>query len=285
LDQDDLSREVERLAGRGALPSGGALDPGNPLHVDRAADGLLTRFFAHNDPAAFEALARLTWPLLSRAAGRITRETGLAMPAASLVADHMARIFTDLAPDARTRAGGAHFLGASERAMRTDASEKLRAFAESPGAVLAALDGPADPVDVGALGRLATSSPAAHLADAAGLPSLSAEPAGPRLADARGSRASRHSQALFSTAFHRLDPLQRRALLARDVDGFPLPEVAEVVKVSNNAVASLLVAARTRLADELAALLRTYGEQPPGPKRGPGGGGRSGPGKGKRRRR
>jgi len=284
LEPDDLSREVERLAGRDALPSGGRLDPSNPLHVDRAADALLRRFFELNDPAAFEALARLTWPLLSGAARALTREAGLAVPAASLVADHMARLFTDLAPDARTRAGGSHFLAAAGRAMDADASEKLRAFAESPGAVLMALDGPADPVDIDALGRLATASPAAQLATTAGLAAISAEPGGPRLAGARGSRASRHAQALFSTAFHRLDPLQRRALLARDVDGLALPEVAEAVKVGNNAVASLLVAARTRLADELAALLRTYGGRPPGPG-GPGGsGGRGGSGKGRRRR-
>ena len=285
MDPDDLSREVERLAGRDALPSDGRLDPSNPLHVDRAADALLRRFFEANDPAAFEALARLTWPLLSGAARALTREAGLAVPAASLVADHMARLFTDLAPDARTRAGGAHFLAAAGRGMHADASEKLRAFAESPGAVLLALDGPADPVDVDALGRLATASPAAQLATTAGLAALSAEPGGPRLAGARGSRASRHAQALFSTAFHRLDPLQRRALLARDVDGLSLPEVAEAVKVGNNAVASLLVAARTRLADELATLLRTYGGRPPDSKRGPGGsGGRGGSGKGRRRR-
>jgi DNA-directed RNA polymerase specialized sigma24 family protein len=283
LEPDDLSREVERLAGRGALPSHGPLDTGNPLHVDCAAAGLLARFFEHNDPAAFDALAHLSWPLLSVAARNLTREAGLAVPAASLVADYMARLFTDLAPDARTRAGGAHFLAAAVRAMEADASDKLRAYAESPAAVLAALDGAADPVDLDALGRLATASPAAHLATSAGLAGFSAEPAGPRLAGARGSRASRHSQALFSTAFHRLDPLQRRALLARDVDGLSLAEVAEEVKVGNNAVASLLVAARTRLADELAALLRTYGGRPPG-RRGRGDD-RGGSGKGKRRRR
>jgi DNA-directed RNA polymerase specialized sigma24 family protein len=280
LEPDDLSREVERLAGRDALPAGGALDPGNPLHVDRAAAALLARFFAHNDPAAFEALAAVAAPLLGRAAGGLTRELGLAVPAGTLAANHMARLFIDLAPDAATRAGGAHFLAAAERSMRSDASRMLSEFADSPAAVLAALDGMADPVDAEALDRLATASPAASLAGEAGLTGLAPAP-GPRLPGARGSRASRHAQALFATAFHRLDPLQRRLLLARDVDALSLAEVAEVVKVGNNAVASQLVAARTRLADELAALLRTYGERPPG-KRGPGGGGR---GKGKRRRR
>jgi len=282
LESDDLSREVERLAGRDALPADGALDPGNPLHVDRAAAALLQRFFAHNDPAAFEALAAVAAPLLGRAARAITREAGLAVPAATLAARHMARLFVDLSPDAATRAGGAHFLAAAEKSMQADASDLVRDFAQSPGAVLAALDGVADPVDAQALSRLATTSAAANLAGEAGLSALAQAPEGPRPLGTRGSRASRHAQALFATAFHRLEPLQRRLLLARDVDGLSLAEVAEAVKVGNNAVASLLVAARTRLADELAALLRTYGERPKG---GPGGGGRGGRGKGKRRRR
>jgi DNA-directed RNA polymerase specialized sigma24 family protein len=274
VDSDDLSREVERLAGRDALPSDGPLDPANPLHVDRAAAALLDRFFANNDPEAFEALVELSLPLLGRAALSITRELGLAVPADSLIGEHMARLFVDLAPDARSRAGGDHFLAAAARAMETDAAARITAFADSPLAVLEALaEAHADPVDVPALLRLRTGTAAGNVAETAGLADLS--PAdGPRLAGQRGGTASRLAQALLSTAFHRLDRLQRRALLAREVDDLPLPDVAAAVGVGQNQIASTLVEARLRLAAELSTLLDTF--RRPG---GQGGGG------GKRRRR
>ena len=275
MESDDLSREIERLAGRDALPESGALDPSNPLHVDRAAGALLDRFFEDNDPAAFGALVRLTLPLLTRAARAVTREVGLAVPAESLVADHMARLFVDLQPDARRRAGGAHFLAAADQALRRDAEAKAAAFAQSPLNVLAALDGgAADPVDALALMRLATVSAAGNVAEQAGLAHLSPG-AGPRLAGARGGRASHLAQALLSSAFHRLTLLQRRALLAREVDGLPLPDVAAAVGVGHNQVASTLVEARLRLAAELSTLLDTFRRD----------GGQGGGGGKKRRRR
>jgi DNA-directed RNA polymerase specialized sigma24 family protein len=258
VEPEELSREVERLAGRDALPTDGPLDPSNPLHVDRAAGKLLDRFFTHNDPAAFEALVELALPLLSRAALAITRDLGLAVPADSLVGEHMARLFVDLAPDARTRAGGAHFLAAAARAMEEDATAKVRAFAASPLAVLEALaEAHADPVDVAALLRLRTDSAAGNVAEAAGMAGL-APGDGPRLAGGRGSTASRLAQALLSTAFHRLERLQRRALLAREVDDLPLPDVAAAVGVGQNQIASTLVEARLRLAAELSTLLDTF---------------------------
>ena len=259
MEPDDLSREVERLAGREALPGDGPLDTGNPLHVDRAAAALLARFFADNEPDAFEALVAVSYPLLSRAARDLTREVGLAVPAESLVGEHMAHLFIDLAPDAQTRAGGAHFLGAAVRAMGADAQQKVTAFAQSPLAVLAALDGAAaDPVDAPALLRLARASAAGNVARTAGLADLSPAET-PRLPGApRGSTASRLAQALLSTAFHRLDRLQRRALLAREVDGLPLPDVAAAVGVGQNQIASTLVEARLRLAAELSTLLDTF---------------------------
>ncbi len=277
MDSDDLSREIERLAGREALPDVERLDPGNALHVDRAAAALLDRFFADNDPAAFRALVELTFPLLHHAARAATRETGLAVPAESLVADHMARLFVDLAPDARSRAGGEHFLGAADLAMHADAEQKAARFAESPLQVLAALDGDAsDPVDAAALLRLSTDSAAGNVASQAGLAGLSAAE-GPRLSGpARGGRASQMAQALLSSAFHRLPLLQRRALLAREVDGLPLPDVAVAVGVGQNQVASTLVEARLQLAEQLSALLASFR-----PDRGPGGDG----GKKKKRRR
>ncbi len=277
MDSDDLSREIERLAGREALPEVDPLDPANPLHVDRAAAALLDRFFADNDPAAFRALVELTFPLLHRAARAVTREAGLCVPPESLLADHMARLFVDLEPDARSRAGGEHFLGAADLAMRADADTKVARFAESPLHVLAALDGDSsDPVDAAALLRLSTETAAGNVASQAGLAGFSASE-GPRLAGpARGGRASQLAQALLSSAFHRLPPLQRRALLAREVDGLPLPDVAVAVGVGQNQVASTLVEARLQLAEQLSALLASFRTD-----RGPGGDG----GKKKRRRR
>jgi len=277
LESDDLSREIERLAGRGAIPDDGRLDPHNPLHVDRAARALLERFFEGNDADAFRALVSLTFPLLHRAARAVTREAGLAVPAESLVADHMARLFTDLEPDARGRAGGAHFLGAADLAMRADADARAARFAQSPLQVLAALaEDASDPVDAGALLRLASGSAAGNVAAQAGLATLSAAE-GPRLAGpARGGRASHLAQGLLSTAFHRLPLLQRRALLAREVDDLPLPEVAVAVGVGQNQIASLLVEARLQLAAELSSLLDSFRRDG-----GQGGGG----GKKKRRRR
>lgn len=258
MEPEDLSREVERLAGRDALPSDGPLDPDNPLHVDRAAAALLDRFFRDNDPDAFTTLVELTLPLLGRAALGITRDLGLAVPADSLIGEHMARLFVDLAPDARTRSGGEHFLAAAVRGMEEDASAKVTAFAASPLAVLEALaDAHADPVDVPALLRLRDGSAAGNVAEQAGLAGLSPGD-GPRLSGARGSSASRLAQALLSTAFHRLDRLQRRALLAREVDDLPLPDVAAAVGVGQNQIASTLVEARLRLAAELSTLLETF---------------------------
>jgi DNA-directed RNA polymerase specialized sigma24 family protein len=275
VEPDDLSREVERLAGREALPGDGALDTNNPLHVDRASAALLKRFFTDNEPEAFEALVAVAYPLLSRAARDVTREVGLAVPPDSLVGEHMAHLFIDVAPDARTRAGGAHFLAAAARAMGVDAQQKVTAFAQSPLAVLAALEGAAaDPVDAPALLRLASASAAGNVAQTAGLAGLSPADT-PRLPGTpRGGSASRLAQALLSTAFHRLDRLQRRALLAREVDDLPLPDVAVAVGVGQNQVASTLVEARLRLAAELSTLLDTF--RHPG---GQGGGG------GKKRRR
>lgn len=277
MDPDDLSREIERLAGRDALPSSGRFDPANPLHVDRAAGALLDRFFDGSDPAAFQALVSLTFPHLQRSALAITRECGLAMPAESLVAEHMSRLFVDLEPDARSRAGGAHFLGASDLAMRADAEARTARFAESPLQVLAALaEDTSDPVDAGALLRLRHGSAAGNVAEGAGLADLSAGTAARLPGPSRGNRASHQAQALLSTAFHRLPLLQRRALLARDVDDLPLPEVAAAVGLGQNQIASLLVEARLQLAAELSSLLVSFRRDG-----GQGGGG----GKKKRRRR
>lgn len=255
MDADGLSREIERLSGREALPRGERLDPRNPLHVDRAAAALLDRFFAHDDPAAFKALLSLVSPLLQPASRAITREVGLAMPSVSLLAEHMARLFMDLAPDARARSGGRHFLAAAQRALREAAEAKVRLFATAPAEVLAALaEAAADPVDVAALGRLARSTAASNVARAGGLAPLPAT-------GERGGPAARWTQALFSTAFHRLEPLHRQLLMARDVDGLSLVLVAETVRVGDNPVASILVLARMRMARNLAELLRSSGPE------------------------
>ncbi|MFT7465308.1 MAG: hypothetical protein ACI9EF_003673, partial [Pseudohongiellaceae bacterium] len=89
-------------------------DPSNDLHLDRMAEGLLTRFRQDDESEAFKALIELTGWRLEQIATDIAIEQGLIMPPADLATTFAGRLFiTTERPESPTK----HFLAEAARQM------------------------------------------------------------------------------------------------------------------------------------------------------------------------
>lgn len=236
MQPEGFAERLRQVPGAEGVPELAAFDAGNPLHVDRAAQHLLERFFAENDGGAFRLLVELVEPLLLPVARAITREVGLATDPSRLVSAHLASLFVDLRqpmPEAR------HVLEAAQRAMRAEAERRV---AELAAAVPLAVGEPVLPPR------------APHPPTGGVTPSSAPHTLGVRFLS------------MVSACFHRLDEADRRILMAKDVDDKTYADIAEAFGIDRDEVATRVYQARGRLAAGIAqafqALNPVRGDQP-----------------------
>lgn len=101
-------------------------DATNDLHLDRMAEGLLTRFRQDDESGAFKALIELTSWRLEQIANSVAVELGLIMPPADLATTFAGRLFlTTERPGSPTK----HFLAEAARQMTEEAEAWVRDYA------------------------------------------------------------------------------------------------------------------------------------------------------------
>lgn len=203
---------IRQIVGAEALPDLAQLDRTNDLHVDRAATALLRHFLRTNAVPAFELLVDLTVDRVAELAAGVARDQGLLEPGDELAEAFFAHLFTQVGGEPPEAAS---FLRLSVDRMAGEAEARARDLA------LRRASDPEGPVLW--------------------------ENGAPRL---EGGEDGLHGRAT-RICFHRLDLPHRRALRARDVDGWTVDQIAELLEVPAADARELLAEADRRLHDAI----------------------------------
>ncbi|MFT7461815.1 MAG: RNA polymerase sigma factor (sigma-70 family) [Pseudohongiellaceae bacterium] len=210
------------------------IDPSNDLDLDTAARVLLQRFHERNEVACLALLYELCHPRLLILARQVVSKVGLAADPEDLTSAFMTKLFTDVR---RPQAPVRKFLGFAFTSMKNDALNQVRQLSRSRKRMVRfqqTLTAPADP---------AQSLDERERTDAC-------------------LRVGVVMISVVSRCFHALKERDRQVLLAREVQRMPYDELAQVMKIPQNQVGTVLRRARQRLAQHMAQTLARGGSEP-----------------------